>query len=128
MSGTARERARNRRGRPRGTGLPDRSTLERMADLLVDGAVATKTEAIRQLAGDDPSVIRRLQRKFRDCEAQLIEAARIRAMNRYPGPRPTAGTKLVRFWDDLPIWNQYGITVVSTLVLMWLGLEAIRIA
>lgn len=117
-----------RRGRPRGTGLPDRPTLERVADLLVAGKAATKTEAIRLMAGDNPSVVRRLQRKFQAGEKNLLCAAVRRSWTRFPGPPPKPGDRFIRFWDDLPIWNQYGLTIVTTLVVMWIGLEAISIA
>jgi len=117
-----------RRGRPRGTGLPDRPTLERVADLLVAGKAATKTEAIRRLAGDNPSVVRRLQRKFRAREENLLCAAVRRNWTRYPGPPLKRGERLIRAWDDMSLWNQYGLTVVTTLVVMWIGLEALSIA
>lgn len=128
MIGSMQQAAHRPRGRPRGSGLPDRPTLERVADLLVAGKAATKTEAIRRLAGENPSVVRRLQRKFRDHEKCYLCAAIRRTWSRYPGPPPRPGDRLIRFWDDLPIWNQYGLTVISTLILMWFGLEAISIA
>ena len=132
-----------RRGRPRGSGIPDQPTLERMADLLVRGGARNKTEAIRRLAGVDPSLIRRLQRKFKDDEWRLMADARARAKARrvYPRrPLPTpaiasrsateddrvaARNKMVRFFDDLPVWHQYGLTIVSALLIFWLSLEAI---
>ncbi len=63
------------RGRPKGSCLDDAATPARLADLLVAGEKSSKTAAIRRLAGPDPSVVRRLQRKFRDDQPALIDAA-----------------------------------------------------
>ena len=70
---------RHRRGRPKGSGIDDGTLLERIADLLVEGRARNVAAAVRHIAGHDPSLIRRLQRKFRlDCAA-LLSAARTRA-------------------------------------------------
>ena len=63
------------RGRPKGSCLDDAATLSRIADLLVSGEKSSKTAAIRRIAGPDPSVVRRLQRKFRDAQPALMNAA-----------------------------------------------------
>ncbi len=31
--------------------------------------------------------------------------------------------RLWDWWDELGLWNQYGLTVVATLALIWLALE-----
>ena len=71
------QRARSRRGRPKGSELDDRKLLSRIAGLLVQGRAGNVAAAVRQIAGHDPSLIRRLQRKFRrNREALLAEARR----------------------------------------------------
>jgi len=63
------------RGRPKGSEIDDRLVLARMADLIVQGEVENVAAAVRRVAGHDPSLIRRLQRKFRrDRETLLAEA------------------------------------------------------
>jgi hypothetical protein len=71
------KRVRSRRGRPKGSELDDRKLLSRIAGLLVQGKAGNVAAAVRQIAGHDPSLIRRLQRKFRrDRKALLAEARR----------------------------------------------------
>lgn len=55
----------SRRGRPRGSGIDDREALHRIAELLVERKAQNVAAAVRVFAGHDPSLIRRLQRKFR---------------------------------------------------------------
>ncbi len=35
----------------------------------------------------------------------------------------TWAQKLLDLWSELGPWNQYGITIVAALLLLWLGLE-----
>jgi len=66
---------RRRRGRPLGSEIDDGRALSQIADLLVEGRARNVAAAVRLLAGHDPSLIRRLQRKFcRDREALLTVA------------------------------------------------------
>ncbi len=66
---------RRRRGRPKGSEIEDGRALSRIADLLVEGRARNIAAAVRILAGHDPSLIRRLQRKFlRDREALMATA------------------------------------------------------
>ena len=125
------------RGRPKGSCLDDSATLSRIADLLASGAETSKTAAIRRLAGPDPSILRRLQRKFKDDQPALMNAAWGRAhargiavtTTRYGAP-PTPRRPLVegwgpmRLWDDLDIWCQYGLAAVGAIALFAGGLEA----
>ena len=70
------EQLRRPRGRPKGSEIDDRKALSQIADLLVEGRAHNVASATRRLAGHDPSLIRRLQRKFRlDRERLLAEAA-----------------------------------------------------
>ena len=66
---------RRHRGRPKGSEIDDARALSQIADILVEGRARNVAAAVRLLAGHDPSLIRRLQRKFRrDREALLVEA------------------------------------------------------
>lgn len=67
------------RGRPKGSEIDDQATLVQIADLLADGRARNVAAAVRLLAGHDPSLIRRLQRKFRRDRDALLVAARSRA-------------------------------------------------
>lgn len=70
---------RRQRGRPKGSEIDDGQALSRIADFLVEGRVRNVAAAVRLLAGNDPSLIRRLQRKFRRDREQLLVAARKKA-------------------------------------------------
>ena len=120
------------RGRPKGSGIDDTATLERIADLVVGPRAYGKTAAIRRVVGPDPSIVRRLQRKLKHDEAPLMTAASARrvaheaassrtgfadlspAERRYAeNRRPVSSNRLVRMWDDLEMWNQYGLAAVG---------------
>jgi hypothetical protein len=64
------------RGRPKGSEIDDRVALSRIAGFLVDGQADNVAAAVRRVAGRDPSLIRRLQRKFRRDRAALLSEAR----------------------------------------------------
>ena len=68
-----------RRGRPKGSEIDDGLALSRIADLLVEGQAGNVAAAVRLQAGQDPSLIRRLQRKFQRDRETLLIAARARA-------------------------------------------------
>jgi len=68
----------NRRGRPKGSEIDDGEALAWIAELLVQGQAGTVAAAVRRFAGHDPSLIRRLQRKFRRDRDALLAAARKR--------------------------------------------------
>ena len=63
-----------RRGRPKGTGIDDSTTLRTITSLLADNADLKPTTAIRRSGVTDPSVVRRLREKLK-----LVPSA--------PGPR-----------------------------------------
>ena len=67
------------RGRPKGSEIDDGVALASVADLLVQGETGNVAAAVRRFAGNDPSLIRRLQRKFRRDRQGLLAAARTRA-------------------------------------------------
>ena len=69
----------NRRGRPKGSEIDDGKALVQIADFLVEGRAGNVAAAVRLLAGHDPSLIRRLQRKFRRDREALLAAARSKA-------------------------------------------------
>lgn len=73
------ETSQRHRGRPNGSGIDDVSALMRIADLLIEGQAQNVAAAARLLAGHNPSLIRRLQRKFRHNRSALLAAARLRA-------------------------------------------------
>ena len=68
-----------RRGRPKGSEIDDGHQLAQIADILVEGRARNVAAAVRLLAGPDPSLIRRMQRKFRREREALLAAARSRA-------------------------------------------------
>ncbi len=87
------DRAKRSRGRPKGSEIDDRGSLIQIAVLLVEGQAGNVAAAVRMIAGHDPSLIRRLQRKFRrDREALLAEARR--AIERAVLERET-------WWDEI---------------------------
>ena len=71
--------ARRPRGRPKGSEIDDQPALAQIADLLAEVHAQNVAAAVRKLAGHDPSLIRRLQRKFRREREALMAAARSRA-------------------------------------------------
>ena len=73
---------RRKRGRPHKN---DQETLAKMAELLIEEAAINVADAARKaVGGNDPSLVRRLQRKFKDQKDQLTEDAEtaIAARNR----------------------------------------------
>jgi hypothetical protein len=92
-----------RRGRPRGSGLDDRTQLRRVADLLEADPSLKPTTAIRAIGVSDPSAIRRLRDKLKISEHPLSgrigsastggrpSAALLEARDRHR-PSSTAGT------------------------------------
>lgn len=54
-----------RRGRPRGSGLDDRSQLRQIAELLEADPTLKPTTAIKAIGVSDPSTIRRLREKLK---------------------------------------------------------------
>lgn len=54
-----------RRGRPKGSGLDDRSQLARIADMLARDPSLKPTTAIKAIGVSDPSTIRRLREKLK---------------------------------------------------------------
>ena len=73
------ELAKRPRGRPKGSEIDDSGVLVQIADLLAEGRAQNVAAAVRILAGHDPSLIRRLQRKFLRDRDTLLAAARSRA-------------------------------------------------
>ncbi len=73
------DRPRRHRGRPKGSEIDDSRELLRIAELLIEGRAQNVAAAVRLLAGHDPSLIRRLQRKFRRDAEKVLAAARARA-------------------------------------------------
>jgi hypothetical protein len=67
------------RGRPKGSEIDDGKALSQIADILVEGRAHNVAASVRLLAGHDPSLIRRLQRKFRRDRERLLMAARDKA-------------------------------------------------
>ena len=70
--------AKRPRGRPKGSEIDDYGALVQIADLLAEGRARNVAAAVRLLVGHDPSLIRRLQRKFRRDRDALLAAARSR--------------------------------------------------
>jgi hypothetical protein len=70
------ENVKRLRGRPKGSEKDDSLALVRIAGLLLQGRADNVAAAVRLFAGNDPSLIRRLQRKFRRKRKALLAAAR----------------------------------------------------
>ena len=89
------------RDRPKGSCLDDAATPARIAE-------------------PDPGVVRRLQRKFRDDQPALMDAARPPARR-----RPLiAGYGPMRLWGDDDIRCRYGLAAAGAIALFAGGLEA----
>jgi hypothetical protein len=56
--------AKNRRGRPKGTGIDDSDRIQRLAELIRVHPELKPTTAIRAMGISDPSVIRRIRDKY----------------------------------------------------------------
>ena len=67
------------RGRPKGSEIDDGTALSQIADLLVEGRAKNVAAAVRLRAGHNPSLIRRLQRKFQRERDALMTAAGAKA-------------------------------------------------
>ena len=77
-----------RRGRPPGTEKDDSDTLAKMADVMVRNPNCKKTPAIRQvLTNPDPSLVRRLQVKWKRDGARYLADAEARRAAPVPAPR-----------------------------------------
>lgn len=74
---------RNRRGRPKGTGIDDRMQLQRVAALMAGDPDLKPTTAIKSIGVNDPSIIRRLRDKFHEARHELMADV----------ATPAAGTK-----------------------------------
>lgn len=70
--------AKRQRGRPKGTGINDRDTLMRIAEIVAANPALKPTTAIKQAGVTNPSTIRRLRDKFAEQGDQLIAEARSR--------------------------------------------------
>lgn len=70
--------AKRQRGRPKGTGINDRDTLLRIAEIVAANPSLKPTTAIKQAGITNPSTIRRLRDKFSEQGDQLIAEARTR--------------------------------------------------
>ena len=67
------------RGRPKGSEIDDGVLLSQIADLLVESEAQNVAAAVRRIAGHDPSLIRRLQRKFKRDRSTLLAQAHAKA-------------------------------------------------
>ncbi len=69
------------RGRPKGTGINDRETLVRVAEIIAANPSLKPTTAIKQAGVTNPSTIRRLRDKFSEMGDQLLADVRSRQNN-----------------------------------------------
>ena len=69
------------RGRPKGTGINDRETLVRVAEIISANPSLKPTTAIKQAGVTNPSTIRRLRDKFSENGDQLLADVRGRQGN-----------------------------------------------
>lgn len=82
--------SKRQRGRPKGTGINDRDTLMRIAEIVVANPALKPTTAIKQAGITNPSTIRRLRDKFAEHGDELIAQVRKRetASTTAPAPAP----------------------------------------
>jgi len=80
------------RGRPKGSGINDRESLSRIAEIIAANPAIKPTTAIKQAGITNPSTIRRLRDKFSEQGDQLLAEVRGRHYNGTPvtqlGGRP----------------------------------------
>jgi hypothetical protein len=69
------------RGRPKGSGINDRETLVRIAEIVAANPTIKPTTAIKQAGVTNPSTIRRLRDKFSEQGDQLLASVRGRQGN-----------------------------------------------
>jgi hypothetical protein len=67
-----------KRGRPKGTGLDDTTSLHRIADIIAANPAIKRTSAIKKIGVTNPSIVRRLRDKFAEEETALMADARRR--------------------------------------------------
>ena len=79
------------RGRPKGTGINDRETLVRVAEIIAANPSLKPTTAIKQAGVTNPSTIRRLRDKFSEQGDQLLAEVRGRQYNGAAPVTPLAG-------------------------------------
>ena len=92
------------RGRPKGSEIDDHPILEQIADLIVQGQSENVAAAVRRIAGHEPSLIRRLQRKFQRDRDRLLAEAHQRA-EQQAQDQQTWGEALHRVTHPLD-WHQ----------------------
>jgi len=79
------------RGRPVGSGKDDAPTLSRLADLILANPKMRPTTAMKRLDIFDPSVIRRLQGKWRiEADHHMAQARARHALATAPSRRPNS--------------------------------------
>lgn len=84
-----------KRGRPKGTGINDRPTLIRIAQILAADPAKKRTTAIKEIGITDPSVVRRLRDKYQEHEQSLlaeVTAAAAPAKGKRKAAAPTEKT------------------------------------
>lgn len=79
------------RGRPKGTGINDRETLVRIAEIIAANPSLKPTTAIKQAGVTNPSTIRRLRDKFSEEGDRLLADVRSRQYNGNAAVTPLAG-------------------------------------
>lgn len=72
------------RGRPKGSGINDRESLSRIAEIIAANPAIKPTTAIKQAGITNPSTIRRLRDKFSEQGDQLLAEVRGRHYNGAP--------------------------------------------
>lgn len=79
-----------RRGRPKGTGIDDRTRLREIASIISQQPEIRPTTAIKLLGENDPSVIRRLRDKFHAMQSELMADLKTAVADQKPTALPLA--------------------------------------
>ena len=95
------DQRRQRRGRPKGSGINDWERLLQIAALMEGNPELRATTAIKELGFDDPSTIRRLRDKFKVNRAALLRPSKTNAGGSYAESLIVATTPAKRRYTDM---------------------------
>jgi hypothetical protein len=102
-----------KRGRPKGTGLDDTTSLIRIADIIAANPAVKRTSAIKKIGVTDPSIVRRLRDKFAEQETALMADARRRLASQ-TGGHQTAGSKVNGAGPQAPRFDGLAFVAAAT--------------
>jgi len=95
------DQRRQKRGRPKGSGIDDWERLLAIAALMENDPKLLPTTAIKQLGFSDPSTIRRLRDKFRINRAALLRSSETNTDNIHAASSRAASVKRHKSYTDM---------------------------